>query len=542
MVDKQGFLGRIKIKLVKLQDWLRSREKGQSIVIITGAMIGLIAFTGIVTDAALVYVQYGHLRRAVDAAAVAAAGQMREGRYIDALVDAARQTIVLHGLDVNDVEVTVPPYLGGAEHYFRICGGDVTGLLENEDAAMCSDPPRKLVRVKASIRAYMAFMRIIGFESVNLNAEAEGEAATLDVALVLDKSWSMAWDTPFNTETMTGTARSLACYDDGGTFLPVECYDNTNVCNGDATTDLTCEPMNQVLDASLRFMDRLQPPFDRAALVTFDRYATTVVSMTTDLDFVLGILEGDVPTTTITVYNDEIPCRLAGGGIWQCANTNIGMALMMANNQFTHWSLRRDDAVWVMIVLTDGGANTALGVNDFCENDEECCPSNTRDPDFGPPYCRDLDADTRHCGAEKLADCQPGGLEDSTEWPGGWSYSPTEYDADDFARDMADVAALKSPYGDQIVIFTIGLGDDVIHYEGGDSDAGEKLLRYIANVGYNGEFNQLATDLCYTVDSCKDVTELEDCECGNYYYAPTPQGLDRIFEKIASRIFTRITQ
>jgi hypothetical protein len=30
-------------------------------------------------------------------------------------------------------------------------------------------------------------------------------------------------------------------------------------------------------------------------------------------------------------------------------------------------------------------------------------------------------------------------------------------------------------------------------------------------------------------------------DCGNYYYSPTGSGLMRVFEAIASRIFTRLT-
>lgn len=501
-------------------------------------MVALIAFAGIVTDTALVYVQYGHLRRAVDAAAVAAAGQMREGRYIDSLKDAARQTIVLHGLDVNEVTIRVPPYLGGSDHYYQICGGDLTGLLENEDPSMCSDPPRKLVKVTANSPVQLAFLRIIGFNSINLNAEAEGEAATLDVALVLDRSWSMAWDTPYDSSTMVGPNRDYACYDDGDktTFWNTECFNNTNICNGSITTTLTCERMNKVLDASLRFMDRLQAPFDRAALVTFDRYATTVVTMTTDLEYVLDILEGDVPSQRITVYNEETPCRMAGGDIWECANTNLGMGMILANNQFTSSSLRRDDAVWVMIVLSDGSANAAVGVSGYCEDDDDCCPVDTRNiGSKSGPFCRDIYANTRHCGAENLSDCVLGGMDDSDDWPTSWTFAPTSYDADDFARDMADLIALKAPYGNQIVTFAIGMGGDVVDFKGdGDVDAGEQLLRYIANVGYNGEYNDDTSDLCKGVDS--------GTECGNYYYAPEAEDLDRIFEKIASRIFTRITQ
>lgn len=511
-------------------------------------MVALIAFAGIVTDTALVYVQYGHLRRAVDAAAVAAAGQMREGRYIDSLKDAARQTIVLHGLDVNEVTIRVPPYLGGSDHYYQICGGDLTGLLENEDPSMCSDPPRKLVKVTANSPVQLAFLRIIGFNSINLNAEAEGEAATLDVALVLDRSWSMAWDTPYDSLTMAEPEQFYACYDDIGDtqteFNPRECYDNAAICNGTITTTLTCEPMAQVLDASLRFMDRLQAPFDRAALVTFDRFATTVVTMTSDLDTVLNILEGNDPTNRITVYNDEVPCRLANGDLkWECSNTNIGMGLAIANNQFTDSSLRRDDAVWVMILLSDGSANAAVGVSGYCVDKDDCCPSDTRFPaSENGPFCRDLLAETRHCGAENLSECVLGGMDDSDDWPEDedtgadlWIYDPASYDADDFARDMADFAALKSPHGNQIVTFAIGMGGDVIDFQGvGDADAGEQLLRYIANVGYNGEFNDDTFDLCKGIPSGE--------ECGNYYFAPLPKDLDRIFEKIASRIFTRITQ
>jgi hypothetical protein len=315
--------------------------------------------------------------------------------------------------------------------------------------------------------------------------------------------------------------------------MTVDCHDNTLICNSDAPT-ISCEPMAQVLDASRRFLDRLQPPFDRAALVTFDRYATTVVTMTADLDQVLSILEGADPGNAVTVYNDEVPCRLAGGGIWQCANTNLGMGLAVSNNQFTHWSLRRDESVWVLVLLSDGGANAALGVDDFCENDEACCPSDTRDPDFGPPYCRDADADTRHCGSLDFDDCVMGGVR-AINWPSGWSQAPTAYDADDFARDMADFVALAPPLGNYIVTFAIGLGADVTSYSfGGDPDAGEKVLRYIANVGYNGKLDLGASDLCQGIPSGQ--------ACGNYFFAPEPSGLDQIFEEIASRIFTRITR
>src|SRR4029078_4999289 len=52
-------------------------QVGQTIVIMAFGFIVLLAFVGIVTDVSLMFVRYTTLRRAVDAAAVAAAGQMR---------------------------------------------------------------------------------------------------------------------------------------------------------------------------------------------------------------------------------------------------------------------------------------------------------------------------------------------------------------------------------------------------------------------------------------------------------------------------------
>src|SRR5438874_2298148 len=56
----------------------RRSRNGQSIILVAFAFIALVAFVGIATDVALLFVRYSTLRRAVDAAAIAAAGQVRE--------------------------------------------------------------------------------------------------------------------------------------------------------------------------------------------------------------------------------------------------------------------------------------------------------------------------------------------------------------------------------------------------------------------------------------------------------------------------------
>ena len=117
---------------------------------------------------------------------------------------------------------------------------------------------------------------------------------------------------------------------------------------------------------------------------------------------------------------------------------------------------------------------------------------------------------------------------------------------------MADFAALEYPKGNYIVIFSIGMGTDVINKstENGDPDAGEQLLRYMANVGDNGQWDGAYTSISGSTVTVNGGTQADPCsgkaageDCGNYYYSPTDvNALNEVFTKIASRIFTRITQ
>src|SRR3954462_14014250 len=83
----------------------KGSRRGQSIVIIAFAFIALIAFVGIATDVALLFVRYSTLRRAVDAAAIAAAGQVRESANYLTLNAVAQQFIKIHGINPNTVKV-----------------------------------------------------------------------------------------------------------------------------------------------------------------------------------------------------------------------------------------------------------------------------------------------------------------------------------------------------------------------------------------------------------------------------------------------------
>jgi len=176
----------------------RRSRSGQSIILVAFAFIALIAFVGIATDVALLFVRFSTLRRAVDAAAIAAAGQVRESASYLSLNAVAQQFIKVHGIDPSSVvvetcETEIVNYLKTAA-----LGTTSQQALDARVAAnseLCKKNPQKLVRVTAQVQSQTAFLQLIGWKTVTLEANALSQTAVLDVALVLDTSLSEAADT-----------------------------------------------------------------------------------------------------------------------------------------------------------------------------------------------------------------------------------------------------------------------------------------------------------------------------------------------------------
>ena len=94
-------------------------------------------------------------------------------------------------------------------------------------------------------------------------------------------------------------------------------------------------------------------------------------------------------------------------------------------------------------------------------------------------------------------------------------------------------------------MFAIGLGDQVLEtYAAGDVAHGVSMLRYAAAVGYDSDPD---TDPCEDknlyVNGDNDSDGVHNWQewCGNYYFSPTGNQLDKVFEDIAERIFTRLS-
>ncbi len=508
-------------------------------LLIAFAFVGLVAFLGLAIDAGIVFAHIGHLRRGVDAASLAAANQLRHDWQIAKVTSSAEELILLNlpADSVSDLQVVV-----------KTCEEDtsIVGCDGKTDE-------RKLAYVSASVSVNLAFMPIVGWTSVEISANAVSEAASVDLMLVIDSSTSMAYDTQSVIDAGDDAdARKLAI---------AACRIERGVPDG-------CKPFEDVRNAAKVLVDKMNYPFDRVGLVSFDRFAGGVNGIVGE--------DSEVPTTTVNqslisspaavkakldamnvypVPNFTALCPNFASGSKSgdprgCMRTNTAAGLMLAGRELATYG--RDEAVWVVVLLSDGVANAAYGVNsDFTPinvpllADDWYCPQefwrDHADPNNG-----------RFFDSHLVPWCSNGGYprgSSAGDPPTAWEYTyvngdglGANSDPDAAARYWADWVACYQPgqntecaqSGQGAVIFTIALGDFTTEHEGPYPDAGERLLRYIANVGFNGNPSMDSES-----DPCNGAAST--VQCGNYYYSPDSAGLTKVFNDIADRIFTRLT-
>ncbi|MCB9456186.1 MAG: hypothetical protein H6671_09380 [Anaerolineaceae bacterium] len=204
-------------------------ERGQTIVILAFGIVVLLAFVGIVTDVSLMFVRFSTLRRAVDSAAVAAAGQVRRlvperaewekagGSYAGAVAVASNfgrsepieSDWVSSGADRNVANGlafarNIAQVKLAAESFIEFYGLNPTGVLVETcattpgDSDLCTEDQRKLIRVTAQIASPTVFLRLIGWGNITLESESLSETAVLDVVLIMDVSESMLSETTYD--------------------------------------------------------------------------------------------------------------------------------------------------------------------------------------------------------------------------------------------------------------------------------------------------------------------------------------------------------
>ncbi len=668
---------------------LKRSQRGQSILLLAFAFVALLAFVGLVTDVSLLFVRYASLRRAVDAAAIAAAGQIREGSNYSNVAMAAEQYINLHNLDASSVLVEtcetdiyqwragLGPWQGVPHPESNSQWNPVNEKMPTTELCDWADP-HKLVRVSAQIESPTTFLSLLGIGSITLEATSVSETALLDVALVIDTSESMSKETTLLHYQQVGVTLPA---DTGALGIRGECYTNPSdpkfpherwggCCNDPGTgyvgdgslqsngvvlpngliwhdtngngmydgggekglastvpmtnrgvpwynnpdawnfTTLICRPFKDVKDAARLFIKRLDfVRGDRVVLVTFNRvgiaydpdgagtaFRPMIRSESVAIDTLNQKMGVMINSTRVWNRCGELTDAYDGWVTWQsngstpppptvrpyayesiasCGNTNVGGGILAASNALTDPVDVRREAVWVMIVLSDGAANVTNSANNasspqqygfwgycpwwtFCFLDSsnpfhwpECTENNPSQTELQRPICNDNDPITRYF----CIDWSTGEPET------GNTACVDRYDADDYARDMADFAGLIEviPGGKQgnfIAMFSIGFGDEVR-----TEPTAAPLLRYIADAGDNGFIdNNLQQDLredrnpvpTYPIGGpypptygdpgpCEGVTDPTE-QCGQYYYATDLASLDTVFEEIASRLFTRLSR
>ncbi len=546
----------------RFQKILDQTERGQAIVLVAFAIIGLVAMVGLVTDTGILLIEYGKLKRGVDAAAVSAAQQYRlKGNTLDkaALENSAYNFLQLNqSADITNITVHscedagADTFIDANSNGVWDAGETLTkdwngnGAFDgSQKPDLCNPDPvgnpnanRKLVEVIASKKVYFGFLAVIGIRETTVTANSVGEAATIDLVLVIDNSGSMAYETSADAAG-----------------------NDPNVCN----LDNTCQPMKVVKDTALDFLNTLYFPYDRVSVVTMtghtDRNPVEVLPLTSNKAAIVtaindikvfeprdcdgSLTEGSClyhdPTTGVFLGEACEIYQITIGGVdpatadpSSCPSSNVGGALKLARISFTEDPVHtRLDAFWVVVSLIGGPAN-ATDVTDPVNYPHGFCPPNT----FGLvasqlPWCRDREPTVRHAADDPLvAYINPiSGVVDPR--------SPISlYDADDYARDMADALA-KTISGEGVTIYTIGLGDAIKnttfsddHYPDGTIiPPAEDLLMYIAECAGEDSAND-----------CRTPVTTPKINHGQYFFAPNNIALGEIFDRIAKNIATKISQ
>jgi Putative Flp pilus-assembly TadE/G-like len=579
-------------------------ERGQALVLMTVAFLALLAFVGLVTDVGALYWNYGQLKRALDSAAVAASNEFRRGVTVDQMRAISLEMLDLQNVPLADTSLNVficdangdgyrdnqdsdgvAPWDGLPPLFYQIC--PATNPTDNNAPAA-----RKLVWIAAKQRAPVYFLHLFGVSSVDINTNAVAEAATVDVVIVIDTSESMGFATEPQPHGATYVADCnndrLSSVDDGSlkcrplwdakkaakTLINnlYDGYDQVAIVTFDFGAKIVL-PLTENLgdDDGLQDGDAYAavdnillhddwPPPGEVTFRTPD--ANPLANFASPLNTDCQLQDPDYPTITCDPCNTPNENR-------SVLSTCTGCGILAAGNLLKVGG--RPAGVWVIVFLSDGATNLsafdpgtacyrdnyqfALDGLDNCDGDTTWIPSNvgsslsgfpngfcggspgerlwTVNTTTGDPFCTDGDPSTRHFGPMHP---DAGG----TNGPNGASYETASppYDVEDFARDMTDqVALLRSENPSECPTFPNSLcpGTDIAIYSvflqiGDYSEDGEQMLRYMANVGTDGD---RVNDPCGATPQGKD--------CGQYYFVSQTSQLVPVFEDIASRIFTRIT-
>ncbi len=583
---------------------LHARPRAQLLVIFAIGILVMLAFTGFALDLAQYLIYRAHLRRAVDAAAMAAAGQFRSNystitQMKTGMRRAAQETIALNGVEVSDM--TIATSIDVDDGGTPLCDDPVQDATQVPDRYLCFPRGRKKVWIRAEAEVPTAFMRLFGVPTFTVEADAVGEAASLDLILALDISVSMAYDgaTPAQRD-------------------PIECSQHPNDFGAG------CLPFEYVRSAAKKFVQQIldlpcTDPTDPTQCLEQDRIAIVLFSTGWENDpahyrgtFYLTAPGGGpwfkrqsdalAALNNMKLYQPQLSCKewvdaglpdepgvclcygsdcLANrdpdqyngypdptkgiqcmlrvkygypdGDVSTCTTTNIGGALALSSSVLKQDP--RPDALWVTVLLTDGTANATGPSPIQCVTDPGPGCEDLSDPLASLPFGYCPDSTQYNTAADpELAEAWCRDLNTGGSGSRRTDPSAAEFDADDYARFFADfLACPPSPtgpgtpapsppsgcatWGQGAFIYAIGMGAQVVDTTTADPGDPPPGAALLRYIAAVGDDNDPTTDLCSRPPYNADYS----LDCGNYYYRASGADIAEVFDEIAQRIFTRLS-
>jgi Flp pilus assembly protein TadG len=214
-----------------IRKFFKNANHGQAIVLIALMFVGLVAMVGIMVDGGTLMLDYARLKRGVDAAAVGAAQQFKQGYQQSDLTSTAQEFMQMNQSNATNIQTD-------------------TCTTKPTDAVLCALPLRKLVRVTATQTVDFGFLRILGINSTDISASAVGESASIDMVLVIDTSISMAAET-------------------SGGATTIDPGDDPSLCN--YPPNPPCEPMATVKSVAHQFALKMFFPYDRVSIIALTK-------------------------------------------------------------------------------------------------------------------------------------------------------------------------------------------------------------------------------------------------------------------------------
>lgn len=475
------------------------RERGQVLVLAALMLTVLLLFAGFAIDVGIIYDARRDLVRVADAAALAGAGALSSGAPGQAndwvrqqrAVARVREYAELNGFDPDEPGNTL----------------DVSVTFEGG----------KLVTVNATRTVPLLFMRLIGIDQVPVSASGDGqvaEAAPVDIVLVQDVSASQCHGTyapkpagqdceyVYRPGSTNPDYARLAPYDAASpTYLSTAsrwfsgypgCRNpdgSWRQCNYGETTDINqpWEPFSLQQTAARYFVSQLDARYDQIAVVSFswdfaahygdpygrDYNAHLWQGLTSNLSAAIDAI-GDSPLTEGQT-GDE--------GLYPGGNTNMAAGIQLGVQELTNGTGARENAVPVMILLSDGSPTTLL--------------NGTR--------AGDCEWDELACNDERIA-----------------------------TRVQVQAAADQG-----VTIYTVFVGTDMYARQYA------LMLQYIADLTDNLRLDPDANyDSLWSthLGSAYDTAWFQANVSENFFVAETQAELERVYDEILARIYTRLVR